>query len=240
MQCVPAAQDAAHGLVEVSWAALDAYGLHLDRLAHVLSAEERERAGRFHAERDRRRYIARRGTLRELLARHLGCTPQEVRFTQNRFGKLAVDAAVSFNTSHSRGVALYAIAHGREVGCDLQWRDPHYAVGEVAEHVFSPAELRTLRALPPSQQTIGFFNCWTRKEAFLKARGDGLSGRLDSFDVSLLPGEPAALLRGCDGWSVQSLEPMPGYQAAVVAQGNDWTLALRAVNANGGNPAPDT
>ena len=228
---------AAQDLVEASWIDLDADGLDLSRLADALCAEERARAALFRAERDRRRYVARRGALREILSRHLGCAPRQVRFTHNRFGKPAVDAAIFFNTSHSGRMALYAITHNREVGCDLQWRDPSYAASQIPEHFFSPAETRALRSLPPSQQTIGFFNCWTRKEAFLKARGNGLSRRLDSFEVSLLPGEPAALLRGCDGWSVRSFEPVPGYQAAIVAQGKDWRLVLPTLAAKDDDPA---
>ena len=100
------------------------------------------------------------------------------------------------------------------------------ATSAVAERFFSPLERVLLSSLPPDRWVEGFFNCWTRKEAYIKALGVGLSYPLDAFDVSLAPGEPAQLMRGCDGWSVQALEPAPAFAAAVVAAGFDWTLNL--------------
>ena len=206
---------------------LDEESTDLDRLDRLLSREERDRAWRFRREQDRRRYIVRRGRLRELLASYLDCAPACVRVSSTLFGKPFVDGCdLEFNISRSHNVALYAIARGMAVGCDIERRDPHFAADRIAEQFFSPGEVRALRALPPAQQVEGFFNCWTRKEAFVKARGCGLSLALDRFDVSLVPDKPATLLRGGAGWSVRSFEPMPGYQAAVVANGASCRLKL--------------
>jgi 4'-phosphopantetheinyl transferase len=196
----------------------------------ILSADERERAERFHFERDRERFVIRRGTLRELLALYLGEAPAGIRFCVNRFGKPALPGTrLRFNLSHSHGVALYAFAEGREVGCDIERSDPRFAAEHIPERLFSAREARALRALPARSQTEAFFRGWTRKEAYLKARGLGLSMPLDSFDVSLAPGEPATLLHGCEGWSVEAFEPVPDHPAALVAEGADWQMHLRVI-----------
>jgi len=196
-----------------------------DRYGAILSAEERGRADQFRFERDRRRYIARRGVLRELIGSYLDCDPAGVAFVHNAYGKPAIaHSDLRFNLSHSHGMALYAFCRGADIGCDIERRDPKFAAEQIPERFFSPDEVRALPSLPLHEQTEAFFNCWTRKEAYIKAVGQGLSIALDSFDVSLAPGEPAALRRGCEGWSVQSFEPTLGFQAAVVAQGANWRL----------------
>ena len=191
----------------------------------MLGGEELEHAERFRFDRDRRHFIVRRGWLRELLSRRLDTSAGEIRYSYNRFGKPALpDHDLTFNASRSAGKALCVIAWGLEVGCDLERRNQELATQAVAERFFSPLEQTCLSALPADRWVEGFFNCWTRKEAYIKARGSGLSHPLDAFDVSVTPDEPARLLRGCEGWSVQSLEPAPGFTAAVVAEGVDWTL----------------
>ena len=185
----------------------------------MLSSEEHRRADRLHFAVDRRRYIVRRGRLRELLGRRLDCDPREVPITCNAFGKPRLEGSdVSFNLSHSRGVALVALTRGAEIGCDIEWQDRRVEIDKVAESFFSRREVDALRSLPERQQTEGFFNCWTRKEAFVKACGGGLSLPLDAFDVSLRPGEPVALLRGGSGWSIQAFQPRPGLHAAIVVE----------------------
>ena len=199
-----------------------------DRYAALLSREERERAGQFRLERDRRRYVVRRGILRELIGSYLDCDPTGVMFSYNSCGKPALpDYGLRFNASHSQGMALYAFCHSADVGCDIERRDPKFAGEQIPERFFSRDEVRALRSLPLNDQTEAFFNCWTRKEAYVKAVGHGLSIALDSFDVSLAPGEPAVLLRGCEGWSVQSFAPVPAFQAAIVTQGTNWRLNLK-------------
>lgn len=213
--------------VDVFWIDTDAAASEVERLHPMLSGDERHRAARYHLERDRRRYIVRHGTLRERLSVRLDCPPWEIRFCINGYGKPSVaDTDLRFNLSHSHGIALYVVARGLEVGCDIEWRNPDLACEPVAERFFSTLERRELQSLDPAQRIEGFFNCWTRKEAYVKALGCGLSLSLGSFDVSLAPSRPAALLNGCAGWSLKSLEPVPGYQAAVVAEGADWRLVL--------------
>jgi 4'-phosphopantetheinyl transferase len=215
--------------------AIDIYTFRMDehtdevaRFLETLSRDEHDRAQRFRTERDRRRYIVRRGLLRELLSRYLDRPPEQVRLTCSPGGKPALRGGdLRFNLSHSHGLVVYAIARGRDVGCDIEWRDCRFVAGLVPEKFFSSLEMRMLRELPADKRTEGFFNCWTRKEAYIKARGVGASLPLRSFDVSLVPDEPAALLNGCDGWSVQSFEPAPRYQAAIAAEGTGWRLNLR-------------
>ena len=159
----------------------------------------------------------------------MDCDPAGVAFVHNAYGKPAIaQSDLRFNLSHSHGMALYAFCRHAEVGCDIERRDPKFAAEQIPERFFSPDEVRALRSLPLNEQTEAFFNCWTRKEAYIKAVGHGLSIALDSFDVSLVPGELPALLRGCEGWSVQSFEPLAGFQAAVVAQGTNWRLIFKA------------
>jgi 4'-phosphopantetheinyl transferase len=202
------------------------------RLRDTLSADEAARADRFHFERDRRHFIAGRGLLRTLLAGYLGRRPAELRFAYGPHGKplLAETGPLRFNLAHSQGLALIAITLGREVGVDVEWLDRTIRHEEIAQRFFSPREQAALAALPAELRAEAFFLCWTRKEAYLKAHGGGLSVPLDSFDVSLTPGAPAELLevRGkpveAGRWSLLALEPGPGYVGAVAAEGRSWRL----------------
>jgi 4'-phosphopantetheinyl transferase len=200
----------------------------LDELVSVLTADERARAERFHFARDRRRFIARRGYLRRLTGRYLGSAPGDVRFSYSAAGKpfLARDCGgdeLSFNMSDSGELAVYAFTLAETsptIGIDVEQIEPAVARERIAEHFFSPYEIATLRTLPASEQIQGFFNCWTRKEAYLKAIGDGLALPLDQFDVSLIPGEPAELLRAAGDtntsqWVLQELNVGCSYVAAV-------------------------
>jgi len=218
-------------LIDVSWHDLDAEAGRAAEHWNLLGGEERLRALAFHKPRDRWRYVARHGLLRQMLGLKLGCAPDRLRFTSGAFGKPALaGGALGFSLSHSRGLALIAIGEG-EIGCDIERRDPAFACAATAERFFAPAERRRLAGLRPDDYCEGFYNGWTRKEAFLKAVGCGLSRPLDSFVVSLAPGEPARLLDGCDGWSVASFAPLPLYHAAVVAGGEDWQLAFAEAHA---------
>ncbi|MBV8407086.1 MAG: 4'-phosphopantetheinyl transferase superfamily protein [Alphaproteobacteria bacterium] len=210
--------------VEACLAALDVGAPTRTKLADLLSPDERARACAFHSEQHRSRYIVRRGRLRELLAQRLGKKPQAIDLTNNAFGKPSlVDGPLCFNLSHSRATALYVMARGVEVGCDIEWRLPELASRRVADWLFSAGERAALDSLQGDAWLEGFFNCWTRKEAVLKGRGRGLSQPFD-FDVSLRPGEPATILRGAGGWSLRALEPMPGLHAAIAVQAEDWQL----------------
>lgn len=216
----------------------------VEALAGFLDADERRRAARFSFERDRRRFVVGRGALRMILARYLGTTPAGPRFRYGPHGKPALrltesppnrrmfnPLSLSFNVSHAGGLALIAVADGRAVGVDVEQIRPNVATLAIASRFFSPAEVAALRSLPPEARQLGFFTCWTRKEAYVKARGEGLAARLDSFAVSLAPDEPAALLH-VDGdpaeaarWSLRSLDLGPGYAGALVVEGFDWRLA---------------
>lgn len=212
--------------VEVTWIDMDAADASLAACWQALRADERERASRFRFAADRRRFIVRRGALRALLALRLGCPASAIRYSYNEFGKPAVaESGIRFNVSHSHSIALYAIAHGVEVGCDIERVDPELDIQGIAERFFAPEEISMLQSLPGHLRPAGFFNCWTRKEAYLKCRGCGLSTAPDSCVVSLVPGEPAALLAGGDGFSLSSLETAPDYQAALAVEAMDVEIS---------------
>ena len=201
----------------------------------TLTTDERARAERFYFQKHRERFIAGRGLLRHILSRYLGKEPDQLRFCYNSYGKPALieeagAEGLCFNLSHSRGIALYAVTRGREIGIDIEYFRPDVEAEKLAERFFSPREATVLRALPDHLQKEGFFNCWTRKEAYIKAEGKGLAIPLSAFDVSLTPGEPAELLRSqrhpqeTSRWCLQALEPATGYAAALAVKGHDWKL----------------
>jgi len=198
-------------------------------LAALLSEAERQRASRFVFDRDRSRFIFARAWLRLLLAKQLGVEPESVEFEYGPYGKPALagrfaDTALYFNVSHCEDVAVYAFSRGREIGIDVEAVRELCDADELAARFFSRCENAAYLALDPRDRPLGFFNCWTRKEAFIKAVGDGLYFPLDSFDVSLTPGEPSKILRVEDrpgdecGWCIESFSPAPGFVAAVVTE----------------------
>lgn len=192
----------------------------------MLSADERDRADQYRFERDRNRYTVGRALLRALLARYCDAHPAELVFDYGGFGKPSLKDGPSFNLSHSGALALYAFADSGELGVDVELQNDDFAKDRIAERFFSPAEVRSLRALPAEQQPGAFLCCWTRKEAFIKARGDGLSLALDSFDVTLAPDVPAALLR--TAWSVREPRRWHMRDLSDRAGGYVAALAIRA------------
>ena len=191
-----------------------------------LARDEQERASRFHFPRDRRRYIAGRGLMRRILSRYTRVEPAQLEFSYSPFGKPSLaggarESGICFNLAHSDGVGLMAVARGREIGVDVERIRPEVARDSVAEQFFAPAEVAALRALPDSLQVRAFFNCWTRKEAFLEAHGHGLSLPLDQFEVTLVPGEPASLIAtrfdppAVSRWSLRDVAAPEGYVAAL-------------------------
>lgn len=207
-------------------------------LEALLEEDERARAERFRFPRDRRRYIVAHGALRLILSRYCGRPPQAIRFQHNPYGKplLAPDlqndsGLLHFNLSHSDELALIGLTLGGQIGVDIERVRPELADGRLAERFFSPREVATLRSLPAGEQPQAFFRCWTCKEAFVKARGLGLSLPLDRFDVSVVPDAPAALLSVAGApaeatrWSLRTLTPAPGYIAAIAVEGHGWHLA---------------
>ncbi len=197
--------------------------------AALLSDAERHRARRFAFDRDARRFIVARARLRELLAARLGVRAESIELEYGAHGKPALsrrfaDSDLHFNVSHCDDVAAYAFSCGHAIGIDLEAVRVISEADDIAARYFSRRENTTYRTLNPGDKPLGFFNCWTRKEAFVKALGDGLSIPLDRFDVTLAPGEPAKVLRventpGDDsGWRLDSLCPATGYVAAIASQ----------------------
>jgi 4'-phosphopantetheinyl transferase len=212
----------------------------LPSLAHwrsTLSADELTRADRFHSSILRDRFIAGRGILRDLLSRYLGTPARDIQFCTNVHGKPALTpgsgwADVRFNLSHSHGLALFAFILGSEVGVDLESLRSSVRNIDLAERFFSAREIEALRALPPDSQHEMFFHCWTRKEAYIKARGVGLTLGLSSFAVSLdfnlNEYLPIFSLEDSDArrWRLRQVDPGGGFVGAVVAEGADWPLKL--------------
>jgi 4'-phosphopantetheinyl transferase len=221
--------------VHVWQAALDQPPDVVDWLAETLSPDELARAERFHFARGRRRFIVSRGVLRTILGRYLRIDPRQVQFRYSSRGKPYLaegmwDDALRFNLAHSHELAVYGVTRGREVGIDLERVRPLADAEGIVGRFLSTRENAEFRSLPESLKLEAFYNCWTRKEAYLKATGDGLGRALDTFDVSLLPGVPAALLH-VDGdraesarWALRTLAPGSEYVAALAVERDDWCM----------------
>ena len=218
--------------VHVWRASLDVDSAVQERLSVLLSSAEQERAAHFAFARDRNRFTVARAILRRLLGGYLRYPPQDVVLENLAYGKPIVAAtsripSLRFNLSHSHQFALFAFCLEREVGVDIEKIRPEVAFEGIETRYFSPSERDELETLHPDFRPEGFFLCWTRKEAYVKARGDGLKIPLESFSVTLTPGKPA-LLRSSDEqrWSVYSLPPPAGFAAALVAEGREHQLQL--------------
>lgn len=187
-----------------------------DYLAY-LEPEESARASRLLFPADREQSIASRGTLRLLLAHYTGAArPCDLRFALGEHGKpYLADSDLRFNLSHTRDLALFAFARDIDLGIDLEQIRPAVDLDAVAEQNFAPSEREALLALPQTERTRAFYRCWTRKEALLKAEGTGLFRALDTFAVSLLPGEPARVIAGAAGWELQHIDVAPNAVGAI-------------------------
>lgn len=213
--------------VDVYTIHLQAEAAQLDCLNQILSAEERERALGFRHSVNRRRFVVCRAVLRQVLSQYAQSEPGEINFIYNPHGKPSVpDSAIRFNVSHSDDWAMLAITAAVEVGIDIERINPQLDYDQLLENFFSPREVEQFRSLPVSEQADAFFRYWTRKEAYIKARGLGIGALLDSFAVSLAPGDAPALLGGVGPWSIQDLRAPAGYAAAVVAEGPDFVVSL--------------
>jgi 4'-phosphopantetheinyl transferase len=201
----------------------------------LLSQDERDRAARFHFAKDREHFVYARGVLRILLGRYLDVPPQSVTFRYGRTGKPELsptshDTNLHFNVSHSHGYLLVAIARNCAVGIDIETIRSEMDIEAIAERFFSSAETEQLRFLTGPEKREGFFNGWTRKEAYLKARGEGIGEGLGRFAVSLIPGKPARLLfdrRDPDAvtrWSIRELSVESGLSAALAVEAADFRL----------------
>lgn len=195
-------------------------------LCSVLSVEERERAARFLRECDRNRFIATRATLRHILSSYVGAAPERLVISCATKGKpyLRDYPSLHFNVSHSHHIAIIGVTLIGEIGVDVKLIRPIDDRDRIASRFFSSREYAELTRLPAMNREAAFFNCWTRKEAYVKAIGEGLGFALDSFDVSLDPAEPARFLgfrgsdRACE-WSLFHLQPRAGYVGAVALRG---------------------
>lgn len=208
---------------EITWQAapanlhLDANAIHVWRAAldewsadtRVLSAAEQERGQRFLREEHRRQFCMARTYLRLILAKYLNSSPAQIQFREGPHGKLYLldsQARLQFNLSHSGDLALYAVTLDHEIGIDVEWMNPNIEIFPLMNRFYTPAECRAISALPAAQQVAAFYRCWTRKEAYLKAVGFGLSGLSQSLD------ELPAL-------AIQHFDPAPNYAGAIALTG---------------------
>lgn len=227
----PLALELRNDEIHVWYVSLDQQVSRLQRMESILSVDEKMRAERYHFERDRNRFIMGRGVLRTIISWYLNIEAGKLQFCYGKHGKPALadtfgKGTICFNLSHSEGLALYAFARGRTIGVDIEHIRDIPEIGRMAERFFSVTEKDVFLALPKSEKKEAFFNCWTRKEAFIKAIGDGLYWPLDKFDVSLSPEEPAELL-SIDGdtakaskWHLEDLSPASGFSAACAVEGD--------------------
>lgn len=215
------------------WVPLVAADETLARFETVLSPKERARADRFRFPALRRDFVAAHGILRHLLSRYTGIAADAIEFTEGVRGKpaLAAPGPIRFNISHSGGVGLYAISNGLDIGVDVE---QHRELGDlraVAAHYFAPEEIEELEGMAEAGRNAAFFRCWSRKEAFVKALGDGFSWPLDSFFVSV--SAEAGLVAGKTGerreWQFFDLRPAAGYAAALVTSGAPGSIRCTRV-----------
>jgi 4'-phosphopantetheinyl transferase len=221
--------------IQVWRMSLDRSASEIPEMQDLLSEDENARAARFVFDRHRAHFIAGRASLRRILGRYVGLAPERLEFGYGPRGKPFLKTgsdgdAVRFNLSHTGELALLAVVRAREVGVDVE------RIRAVKEHLrlagryFAPGEVDAIRALPSEVQYEAFFNCWTRKEAYIKALGTGLACPLDGFEVSLAPGAPAALLRingnpeAPSEWFLQALEPGYGLIGAVALKGKGYRV----------------
>ncbi len=214
---------------------LEAIRSHESSWQELLSSDETNRAARFHFAADRQRFIASRAWLRTILAAFLVAEPSELNFSYSKnekpfLGSAHAESGITFNVSHSGGIALYAFARRRQIGVDVEQIRRDFDVESIAHRFFSASEQKQLAALPGSEKVDAFFRCWTRKEAYIKAIGEGLSLPLSQFDVSLKALETNALLATrpdsseAERWMIREVPGGPGYSAALCVRGRGWRL----------------
>jgi len=228
-QAAPVTFSFVDGTFDLALARLDAGSEVVPVLSRLLSKAEQERAAKFRFARDRRRFVVARARLRQLLGARLGRSARSIEFAYNAHGKPELgsscdDCGIRFNVSHAQDLAAFAFSSARAIGIDIEWVRPIDGTEDIVTRFFTPREKDLYRALDPRQRLAGFFNWWTRKEAFVKALGGGLAHSLADFDVTLAPSEPARILRVGDangercGWMLRDFSPAPGFVGAVVVQ----------------------
>lgn len=224
--------------MQVWWSGIEPFGEIAEIAERILAPDERARAARFRLEADRRRFVAGRVMLRQVIARHTGQQPSELEFQYTSYGKprlVSSTAGIDFSLSHSQKVVLLALSQQGRIGVDIERLQPMPDMEHVANAAFSRAEMHALMSLCPELRLIGFFNCWTRKEAYVKALGGGLGIPLHMFDVSLVPGEPAALLSNrqdpqeVDRWTLFPVNIADGYVGSLAVERKGFPLPVEFV-----------
>ncbi len=215
---------------------LDLPDADINYFASLLSNEEHQRAERYLFARHRASFIASRAQTRMILARYTGLQPEQIQLRYNDYGKPllgfpSIPENLHFNVSHSHDLGLVAVSYGREVGVDIEKVRPDIDYTHISRQFFSPGEIDRLLNLPLEEQVEAFYNIWTRKEAFIKGRGTGLSTPLDQFEVSLAGDAPTRLLQaskeieGACEWTLCELKPGTGYVANLAVRGDQWQLS---------------
>lgn len=225
----------ARDTIEVRSLCLPSSQDEIERLATYLSASERERAARFHFKADYDRHVAGRAALRLQLGALLNRDPKSLSLQTTNYGKpFMADCGVAFNLSHSGDWMLFAFSRSTEIGVDIEHVRPLSDMREIAKQNFSPSEFARWQAIPEWDRTEAFYRCWTRKESFIKAMGEGLSCALETFEVAFDLNRPARLtsLHGDEAlaasWWMADLSGFAGYAAAVTARsGHVETVRLR-------------
>jgi 4'-phosphopantetheinyl transferase len=194
----------------------------LAELSGMLNPQEKERADKFIAKNAKNNFIVARGILRNLLANYLSTEPQKLSFQQNQYGKIRIEASeLQFNISHSCDLALFAFTLKHPIGVDIEFIRDDFDFIPIAQRFFSAKENLDLLALPTDQQLQAFFNCWSRKEAFIKAVGTGVFCALNEFSVEVSDKKEGRLQIqftsaefNSKDWSLEALDPMEGYAGA--------------------------
>jgi len=206
-----------------------------DRWLLMLSSDEQARAARFIPRHARQHFVVTRGMLRMVLAAYLATDPGKLTFQNSirnkpSLGPPHAESGIRFNVAHSGEVALLAFARNREVGVDVEKVRGDLEVDAIARRFFSPHEQKQLTAVASHDRVEAFFRCWTRKEAYVKAKGEGLGLPLDQFDVSMAAGSNNALLAtrpdGSEAarWSLRDVGVGPGYAGALCVAGHDFQI----------------
>jgi 4'-phosphopantetheinyl transferase len=219
--------------VDIWYVDLEVSPARLAELSQYLDDEEHARAARFHFDRDRSRFVAARGTLRAILARYLDTTPRLVCFHYGAQGKpLVRNEDLHFNISHSDGLLLVGVSRAGALGLDIERIPPSHVVDPVSTVVFSQPERKTLKSVSSRERPECFGRFWTRKEAYIKAVGGGMSIELTSLDVATAPGRVLQYHEGvgqwlrCPGWTLRPLPVRAGFAGALAAPG-EWQIVRR-------------
>ena len=224
------------GEVDIWRIRLDTEDRSIQHAGDFLGVDELARVARFRLECDRKRFFIAHATVRKILAKYVGCEPIQLVFENSEKGKPRLHQSLNphdlrFNLSHSNDVALLVVTAGLSVGIDIEAVNYDLAMEEIARAFFSPDEVRSLLTLAKEQRTEAFFCCWTRKEAYIKAKGDGFFTASGSFSVSLRPDRPAALLRVADDvdeltrWSFYDIKIDRAYKATLVVEGRSHKIS---------------